>query len=192
VSVAAEKRGTAHEVKSPRQHKIQGQPTRLAKHHSKNQAPRPLLPQLLSVSTHRCRNSSPAVQTTHGIITSTGSKAGPKQQYCTTRRSSPSICDDVVLALSTHSKNQAPRSLLPQLLSVSTHRCRNSSPAAQAAHCMNTSTGSKAGPSSSTTRRCSPSTCGDVVLTLSTPGTKGAPAYLPAHLLCAHRFCRSS
>jgi hypothetical protein len=90
-----------------------------------------------------------------------------------------------------HSKNQAPRSLLPQLLSVSTHRCRNSSPAAQAAHCMSTSTGSKAGPSSSTTRRCSPSTCGDVVLTLSTPGTKGAPAYLPTHLLCFRRFCRS-
>ena len=188
VPVAAEKEG-AHQVKSLRQHKIPGQPPPLAKHHSKNQAPRSLLPQLLSVSTHRCRNSSPAAQAAHCMSTSTGSKAGPSS--CSTRRCSPSTCGDVVLTLCTHSKNQAPRSLLPQLLSVSTHRCRNSSPAAQAAHCMSTSTGSKAGPSSSTTRRCSPSTCGDVVLTLSTPGTKGAPAYLPTHLLCFRRFCRS-
>ena len=148
MSVAAEKRGTAHEVKSPRQHKIQGQPTRLAKHHSKNQAPRPLLPQLLSVSTHRCRNSSPAAQAAHCMSTSTGSKAGPSS--CSTRRCSPSTCGDVVLTLCTHSKNQAPRSLLPQLLSVSTHRCRNSSPAVRTTHGIITSTGSKAGPSSST------------------------------------------
>jgi len=29
------------------------------------------------------------------------------------------------------------------------------------------------------------------MLTLSTPGTKGAPAYLPTHVLCFRRFCRS-